>query len=371
MTSNERVDRRLEAGFELLAEPRFPDYLDDVLAVTRQRRQRPAWTFPGRWIPMVDVARQPVSAPALPWRAIALLLIAALAFTIVGSRPKLPLPIGPAGNGLFAFDSGHGISLTDPATVVTRLIPGTTASDHGPIWSPDGTTLAFVRLAAGVETLGFVRPDGSELRLIPNTDVISIQQAYNDPSEIGWSSDSRLLGYESETDSRLHVVNVATGTDRPVSPAGAVVDSISWRPGAPEVVAKVLLDNHWQLAILGLDGSARSLGPQAHHALELQAPTWSADGSRIAYQLENADGIRYEVHVANADGTNDRVVSGPTQSAWSTAWSPASNELVYFGQEPEGGYRLYTVGVDPGSAPITVSPTFFVGNFGWSPDGGS
>ena len=47
MTSNDRAERRLEYGLDLLAEPRFPDYLDDVLAVTSRRSQRPAWTFPG------------------------------------------------------------------------------------------------------------------------------------------------------------------------------------------------------------------------------------------------------------------------------------------------------------------------------------
>ena len=52
----------------------YPDYIDDVLATTAQRRQRPAWTFPERWLPMVDVARQPVLAPRLPWRAISLAL---------------------------------------------------------------------------------------------------------------------------------------------------------------------------------------------------------------------------------------------------------------------------------------------------------
>ena len=30
----------------------YPDYIDDVLATTAQRRQRPAWTFPERWLPM-------------------------------------------------------------------------------------------------------------------------------------------------------------------------------------------------------------------------------------------------------------------------------------------------------------------------------
>ena len=63
MTSANRADRRLEAELAGLATPHFPEYFDDVVAVTSRTRQRPAWTFPGRWIPMVDVASQHVRVP--------------------------------------------------------------------------------------------------------------------------------------------------------------------------------------------------------------------------------------------------------------------------------------------------------------------
>src|SRR5262249_28111088 len=140
-------------------------------------------------------------------------------------------------------------------------------------------------------------------------------------------------------------------------------------PGAHETVAKVLIDGQWRLVLLGVDGTVRDLVPQAHHALELQAPTWNADGSLIAYQVEAPDGIHYEGHIANAEGTSDQVVRRPTQSAWNTAWSPARNQLVYFVQEPAGGFRLDTVRVEPRSQPVAISSTFDVGNVGWSPDG--
>jgi hypothetical protein len=220
----------------VLAQPRFPEYLDDILAVTGQKRQRPAWTFPGRWIPGLDRARLPGYATALPWRAIVLvvllLLAAAVALLIAGSRPNLPPPIGPARNGLFAWDNGQGIALTDPVTGVTTMVPGTTSADHGPSWSADGTTLGFVRFEDGAERVGYVHPDGNGLQIVPDTDVMNVQQALNDPTEIGWASDSRLLGYISATDSRLHVVDTTDGSDRAVSPPGVYVDSLSWRPGS-------------------------------------------------------------------------------------------------------------------------------------------
>jgi hypothetical protein len=65
MTTDRRLERDLPSILGELAAGPHPDYIDDVLATTAQRRQRAAWTFPERWLPMVDIARQPVLTPRL------------------------------------------------------------------------------------------------------------------------------------------------------------------------------------------------------------------------------------------------------------------------------------------------------------------
>ena len=103
---DDRFGARLHDAIDDLASPQFPDYFDDVLAEAVAHRQRPAWTFPERWIPMSTLARRPAFVPALPWRTIgiALLLLALLvagAIISFGLRPDpLPAPFGPAANGL-------------------------------------------------------------------------------------------------------------------------------------------------------------------------------------------------------------------------------------------------------------------------------
>ena len=44
------------------AAPARPDYLDDIVAQARRTRQRPAWTFPERWLPMT-IALRPAAVP--------------------------------------------------------------------------------------------------------------------------------------------------------------------------------------------------------------------------------------------------------------------------------------------------------------------
>ena len=101
MTTDVRADARLTGLLEELYLGAAPAYRDEVLANAVQQRQRPAWSFPGRWLPMADIASRPAFVSSVPWRTVglALLLIALLAATIAvvgSSRPSVPAPFGLA-----------------------------------------------------------------------------------------------------------------------------------------------------------------------------------------------------------------------------------------------------------------------------------
>jgi hypothetical protein len=51
MTAVTRLERDLPAILGDLSAGPAPDYLDDVFGRTGRSRQRPAWTFPERWLP--------------------------------------------------------------------------------------------------------------------------------------------------------------------------------------------------------------------------------------------------------------------------------------------------------------------------------
>ena len=75
MTANDRFDRSLSPWLLDDAAFRVPDHLDEVLSVTRETRQRPAWSSLERWLP-VDMTFRPrlFSVP----RAGRLVMVAAL-----------------------------------------------------------------------------------------------------------------------------------------------------------------------------------------------------------------------------------------------------------------------------------------------------
>ena len=125
---------RLGAAFNEVGGQARPDYLPDIIAQAGRTRQRPAWTFLERWLPMdIAVQRQGVPRTVFVVAALALLvalLIATIAF--IGSRASQP-PLGAATNGLIAFASGGDIVVVEPDGSGRRsLTSGARASKRAP-----------------------------------------------------------------------------------------------------------------------------------------------------------------------------------------------------------------------------------------------
>ena len=131
----DQIERYLPRLLDELADEQMPDYHADLFWQTARTSQRPAWTIPERWLPMLQIARQPVVAQP-PWRAIGLLilLVGALAAGLVlaGAQHKQPPLTGPASNGLVAFSRNGDILTFDPRTTVASVVIGGPAIDSNP-----------------------------------------------------------------------------------------------------------------------------------------------------------------------------------------------------------------------------------------------
>src|SRR5437867_13063954 len=105
MTTPRRFEADLPALLADLYLAGTPDYRDDLIQQTARVRQRPAWTFPERWLP-VELVTTRVPLTRMPWRQIgvlaliAILLVAALAVYVGSHQQRLPAPFGIAANGI-------------------------------------------------------------------------------------------------------------------------------------------------------------------------------------------------------------------------------------------------------------------------------
>lgn len=355
MSSDRRQEQELPGLLDDLYLGPRPAYLDHVLQQTARIRQRPAWTFLERWLPMVDIARQPVLAPRLPMRAIGMaliliaVLVAALAAALVATQPRLPLPFGIARNGLVAYAADGDIHAVDPTTGASTAIVRGPETDVGPRFSRDGTRLVFERKASGSRGPGLLFVVGANGKgLTQVTPAPAIRQAYQ------FSPDGSEIMFTSVVDGTSSISiakSDGSGNVRTLDLGMPAVDP-SYRPpdGAEILFANGDLSLHAvdvrtgvvRMIVGSSEGRSRGLAK------------WSPDGSQVSYSdWGDSSSWTVRVRVVAADGTGDRLLPTHPDAVWESAlaWSNDGTRLVALrGYTGAGGVgRVVVVPVD-GSA---------------------
>jgi Tol biopolymer transport system component len=293
MSASERFERDFGGVLVDFAEPRYPDYFDDVLDVALRNSQRPAWTFLERWLPMSAIALPQRSGMPRLWRtmgalALILLLLAAVLFA-VGSQRRLPAPFGLAANGSIASAVGGDIFVRSTEGGTDRLIVGGPEVDGLPSFSRDGTRLMFVRFDQ----------DGSDTGSLMLADV--------------------------------------DGTDIRELLPHARFESASWSPSGTELA--VIVDNGGvaELWILSADGNAPArtieMPVEPHGWVDWRPP----DGRELVFRGRN-ESDRYAIYAVPPEGGEaTRVSSLGTGERWMGSFSLA----------PDGAQMTFTGWVGP------------------------
>ena len=385
MMPTDRFERQLPVLLTELAEPRTPDYLDDLLVLTARTRQRPAWTFLERWIPMVDIARQPVIAPGIPWRSIGLgfllvgLLLAAVAAFVVGTRPNLPPPFGPARNGLVAYATDGDIYAVDPVTGAATAVVTGPETDLDPQWSLDGTRFAFERMVQGDSGPGLLyvaRADGTDLTLMTPKPLAVIEGYAFSPDGL-----EILLSASPRGIPTIFIAN-SDGSGICELDVGMPATEPAWRPpdGAQIMfnsVGNIESGYNGLHAVNPDSGEVRTIIEPSIGRYRAQA-RWSPDGSQIVYyEWASSANITARTHIISADGTGDRMLAIPPDAMWDAAqaWSNDGTRLIAI-RGYTGGYedvRAAVVPVDGSGLGIEVE---YPGNINgeccssweWAPD---
>jgi Tol biopolymer transport system component len=387
MTEQTLFDRVLPGLFDELADARTPDYLEAAIERASSQPQRPAWTYPGRWLPMQ------ITTEALPtgrglWGQLGVLaligvLIALATVAYVGSQPARPTltapPLPLAANGAIALAKDGDILVADRPGGDTRPLVAGPELDEQPMFSPDGTTLAFLRL---------IDVQGGWALMVADADGTNVVQITPEPLDLGlWSfaPDGRSLIAVALIDSEKRVVV------RPVDPAAAPtvldvrlpdawmdVEAPSFRPTNPqEILVVAQLDPVGPRGIyvydLATDGIRTIVEPAAPHYV--QDVAWSPTGEHISYDLW--DGTSRRSRVVAADGSGDRALDAAPGTASDDRVSPWSNDgtRMVLTRDPggEAGGQTVVVSASGDGEPIELAcgPTTDIEcapSWIWSPD---
>jgi dipeptidyl aminopeptidase/acylaminoacyl peptidase len=380
MTSDGRFELDLPDLLAELGRAPTPEYRDDIVQRTARMRQRPAWAFPERWLP-VDITTRPLFVPPIRWRSIGIVvLIAALALAAffafgVGrprSLPPLPGPYGPAGNGLIAYAYGGDIYVGDPVSGTSRVVIAGPETDHDPRFSKVGSRFVFLRTTAdgAGENLLIANADGTGARVLTKTPLMNVTGG-------DWSADGRTIVILSSRAGRqqMSVIDVDRGETHPLD-MGFEVRSPDVTFIPPDDVEIAFVNSASET--ISTTYAVKPDGTRLRVLVSADATRFSPDGSKIAYSANDIykGQVRMRIHLVGTDGKHDVTVENPpdVQYQGSATWSPDGSRLLVARAHYDIGSGaalalaiLPAVG-GPGSE-IGPPPPDGFGAFGWSPDG--
>ena len=261
MTLDPRIERNLPVILAEIGSGPAPDYTGAVLERISHVRQRPAWAFRERWLPARLAAGRDRLGP-VPLRLVVLVVLLVIVLVVtailsgVGRRRSLPPPFGPAANGAIVYEVGGDIFTGDPVAGTSQaIIPGPTY-DFGPGYSPDGSTIAFLRrvdAASAGRTNIVLQPDGGPLRVITAVPLAA------EPAWWSWTPDSRsIVVMMGGSDNTTYEVLDASGSGPPrvVTPPVPVDPPMAFQPPTG---GRVVVRGHVGLEIglytMDIDGS--------------------------------------------------------------------------------------------------------------------
>ena len=398
-----RLEPRLPGLFDELAEAHSPDYLEAAIERASSSPQRPAWTFPARWLPM-EIVTTRVPTTRLPWRQIGVLaliaiILATLIALVVGSRStRLPEPFGPAANGVVALAQNGDLYTVDLDTGVMTLVLGGPETDEWVGFTPDGTRGVFTRRSsdAGFRRVGtvplaggqptFVKKDvltgGEPIQVAPNGQELAFaginyyvgSTTYGAPAPPvdpagEWDANVISIGsLDANLDQRwFHTYNA------PVADYGGLA---YLAPDGRELVYLTRSSNGHTHDIRALEvasGVTRSIVETSVGHDIFGNVSAAPDGKRIAYALKSVTGT-VSVHVVGSDGTNDTVVGHVPGSNYeaSPQWDPQGRRLLVQRDAGDGVVRPVIVDLGGGSDIVVDAAISDKGAATtWAPDGAS
>jgi TolB protein len=305
-----------------------------------------------------------------------------------------PVPVPPKANGPIYFRVGSGegrsrIEAVEPDGSGQRIVFDEDLTRIAQIaWSPDGSRIAYQNPIASERGIYVANADG--------TDAARLTDGINDgwPS---WSPDgTRIVFSSSSYDPAIELcrpagADFACPTDIFVMDAdGSNLTRLTQDP-APEYgaewspdggrIAFVRADEHETdtdifvapaIFTMAPDGTDVRQVSSARGGSDLQ-PSWSADGSRLAFtSIRNED---WGVWVVNADGSDEHRILGGV-GAWfvfEADWSPDGELIAFAGNSIAGDYSpddaLYVMRPDgTGIELLAEAPGVGVaGDLAWRP----
>lgn len=232
-------------------------------------------------------------------------------------------------------------------------------------WSPDGTRIAFIRMASffgGDSDLYTIGSDGNGETKLTSTSGVNLDYPV-------WSPDGSKILFSGYIGGLFGIYSLKTdGSDLHLLVTEAW--NASWSPDGSKIVFESSFGGpSSEIGVANSDGSnAVALTSNTGHD---GYPVWSPDGSRIAFITNCNCGQPTEIDTVKPDGTGRIQVAAPAQGGdiAQPAWSPDSTIIIFTRYAPDLGapynYRLFAAPASGGNQTLLVTETDGIGYPSW------
>jgi Tol biopolymer transport system component len=290
-----------------------------------------------------------------------------IAAAVLVSCWLVAVPAAEAANEIAYDCKPVDICLLDPAnpSVVTNLTDnGETSIDEKPIWSPDGKKVAFLSnfgVGGTTRNLFVMEPEAPDQGFNLAVQVTDFTSGVPMEEPV-WSPDGTRLAFvygNSEFNDKVEVANSNGTTATPLVVAEHGVHP-AWAPESGKIAYSY--EGHVYVE----EADAAGFPPPLTGA-EGNEPVWSPDGSRIAF-AEKVGFASANLGIVPASGGTPTTLTSGLQFIY-PSWSPSGSQVVYKGS----GEQLRVVNAD-GSGDHPLPGIQGVSRGGptapsWSPDG--
>ena len=298
----------------------------------------------------------------LPLRMYPVLFFVSLSILIQPVSTSLAASQVETGNPMIAFVTRNWdtrtltITLSDPSgTNVIPFITNARENDlYNPVWSPDGTQLAFSanRPRAFRNNIYVINGDGSNLH------IASGHASTSGPMIPAWSPDSTQLVYAVSYSGLFDFFKVnADGTDEEQLELEDFAESfyemwLVWSPDGTQIAFNAYLESvSTTVYVMNADGTNPQPFPvTAPDGSTYTRMAWSPDGEQVLlYGVELYSGGSESLAVADADGSNlQEIETGSLVNVSSASWSPDGSQIVFIANDPvfEAPGDLWIVNAD-------------------------
>jgi Tol biopolymer transport system component len=278
-----------------------------------------------------------------------------------------------------AYRCDLDICLMDPANpgAVTNLTDnGASSYDEKPIWSPDGTKVAFVsdftKTGHGEKNVFVMEAAASGDSINLATQISDFKPEAKAIDDLAWSPDGSRIAFTRGNNSGDDKVWVENADGTSVFPleigGGGAKRHPTWSPDSTKIAYAVVKNAPEQIFIASaLGGFGQPLANGVGHE-----PNWSPNGAKISFDDYNSGFGYVDLDIVNADGSGTpKIVVPSPYTEWTfSAWSPDSSRIAYRATAASGAtvYRVTNAdasGDHPLASPGEGDPRYA----SWSPDG--